>query len=176
MVTGYKMYELGIFNQTSPAITYIKKAIEQKLRVLIDEGLEWVLISGQLGVELWTAEVVYELKKEYPQLQLAIVTPFLEQEKNWKEETQTYYHALVEKADMHVSTSESPYVSPRQFQQRDEAALRKTDGMLLVYDDEKEGSPKYIKAKAMKHATNTDYPIHTIDFYDIQCIVEEEQY
>ncbi|GAA3327349.1 hypothetical protein GCM10020331_066930 [Ectobacillus funiculus] len=50
------------------------------MTAFLEEGLEWVLISGQLGVELWTAEVVFELQMEYPDLKLAVFTPFLEQE------------------------------------------------------------------------------------------------
>lgn len=40
--------------------------IKKKLIDLIEDGLEWVLISGQLGVELWAAEVVIDLKNQYP--------------------------------------------------------------------------------------------------------------
>ena len=40
-----------------------KKFIAHKLEQLLDEGLEWVLIQGQMGIELWTAEVVIELKR-----------------------------------------------------------------------------------------------------------------
>ena len=36
---------------------------------------------GQLGVEIWAAEVVMELQMEYPHLKYAVITPFLEQEK-----------------------------------------------------------------------------------------------
>lgn len=59
--------------------------MENRLRQLIDEGLEWVIISGQQGVETWSAEVVLSLKEEFPALKLAIITPFLEQEKNWQD-------------------------------------------------------------------------------------------
>ena len=34
----------------------------------LGEGLEWVIISGQLGTELWSAEVVFEIQEEYTQL------------------------------------------------------------------------------------------------------------
>lgn len=80
-VSGYRPHELGIFNEKHPGIAMIKKAIENELRALIDDGLEWVVISGQQGVETWTAEVVIQLKKEFPQLKYSIITPFLDIEK-----------------------------------------------------------------------------------------------
>jgi uncharacterized phage-like protein YoqJ len=63
IVTGYKPHELGIFDDKHPGVVIIKKALESQLIAQIDEGLEWVIISGQLGVEMWAAEVVLELKK-----------------------------------------------------------------------------------------------------------------
>ncbi|MCY8635987.1 SLOG family protein, partial [Bacillus spizizenii] len=84
-VTGYKPFELGIFKQDDKALYYIKKAIKNRLIGLLDEGLEWILISGQLGAELWAAEAAYDLQEEYPDLKVAVITPFYDQEKNWKE-------------------------------------------------------------------------------------------
>lgn len=81
IITGYKPHELGIFNDKHPGIPIIKKALENRLRNLLDEGLEWVIISGQQGVETWSVEVVLTLKEEFPDLKYAVITPFLEQEK-----------------------------------------------------------------------------------------------
>lgn len=76
IITGYKPHELGIFNDKHPGIPIIKKALENRLRNLIDEGLEWVIISGQQGVETWSVEVVLTLKEEFPDLKYAVITPF----------------------------------------------------------------------------------------------------
>lgn len=53
IITGYKPHELGIINDKHPGVI-VKKALEDRLRTLIDEGLEWVIISGQQGVESWS--------------------------------------------------------------------------------------------------------------------------
>ena len=55
------------------------------------KGLEWVLIQGQMGIELWTAEVVLDLKKDYPELKLGIITPFLGHTQRWNEQNQAKY-------------------------------------------------------------------------------------
>ena len=55
-ITGYKAFELGIFKNDHEAVKYIKKSIRNRLLPLVEEGLEWVIISGQLGTELWAAE------------------------------------------------------------------------------------------------------------------------
>src|SRR5690242_15642689 len=86
LVTGYKASELGIFSLKHPGIGIIKKALKKQILALLEEGLEWVIVSGQWGVELWAAEAVLELKENGHELQLAVITPFLEQQENWSDE------------------------------------------------------------------------------------------
>lgn len=172
-VTGYKPYELNIFTNDHPAVAYIKKAIEKRLIALLEEGLEWVVISGQLGVELWAAEVVYELQEVYPHLQLAVLAPFLHQEERWKEENREYYELIVSQADFFDYITKRPYENPAQFRLKNEFILAKSDGLLIVYDEEREGTPKFMLHMAKK---KEHYPIFSISFADLQAIVEEEQW
>ena len=55
-----------------------------------------VLIQGQLGIELWTAEVVIDLRVEYPDLKLGIITPFMGISK-WNEQNQMKYNKIAQK-------------------------------------------------------------------------------
>lgn len=73
-VTGYKSFELNIFKDDAPEVHYLKQFIKHKIEQLLDEGLEWVLIQGQMGIELWTAEVVIELQRTYDSLKFAVIT------------------------------------------------------------------------------------------------------
>lgn len=174
-VSGYRPHELGIFNEKHPGIAMIKKAIENELRALIDDGLEWVVISGQQGVETWTAEVVIQLKKEFPQLKYSIITPFLDIEKNWNEQKQEKFFYIQSQADFVTSVTKKPYKAPRQFIEKDKFIIQNTDALLLVYDEDHEGSPKYVKRLAEKYMEQYDYILHTITSYDLQVIAEEIQ-
>ena len=116
LVVWLKQHELGIFNDKHPGIAFIKKALESPIVALLDEGLEWIIISGQLGVETWTAEVVIELKEMYPQLNFAVITPFLEQEKNWNDTNkEKYRNCFLANADYEISLTSIPYEAPWQF-------------------------------------------------------------
>jgi uncharacterized phage-like protein YoqJ len=174
-ITGYKPYELGIFHNQHEAIHYIKKAIQKPLIQFAEEGLEWAVISGQLGVELWAAEVVLDLQIDYPQLKLAVLTPFLNQEENWNEENKEYYEFIVSQADFVDSITKRNYENPGQFRLKNQFIVEKSDGLLIVYDDEKEGSPKFMLDAAKKKAEKGKYDIFPITFYDLQAIIEEEQ-
>lgn len=175
VVTGYKQHELGIFDDKHPGIRFIKKALEKRLLSFLDEGLEWVIVSGQLGVETWAAEVVINLKKEYAGLKYAVITPFLEQEKNWNETKKEKYQSIVALADFHTSLTKRPYEAPWQFIEKDKFFMRNSDGILIVYDEENDGSPKFVKKAAEKYAERSDYQVFTITADDLQVIAEEEQ-
>ncbi len=176
IISGYKTYEISIFKQDDPAVRYIKMAIKQNLLSLLDEGLEWVIISGQLGTELWAAEVVFDLQIEgYEELQLAVITPFLNQEESWKEANKEWYESVLAQADFIDSVSRKPYENPSQLRMKNQFFIEKSDVLLLFYDPEKDGSPKYLYELAKSYQEQSEYDIRLIDFYDLQLLVEEDQ-
>lgn len=174
-VTGYRPQELGIFNDKHPGIPIIKKALYNQLQRLCDEGLEWVVVSGQLGVEFWATEVVLALKRDYPHLKYSVITPFLEQEKNWNDQKKEKYALMTMQADFVTSVTKRPYEAPWQFTEKDKFIIQNTDGMLLIYDEENEGSPKYVKRLVEKYQENNDYTLLQINAYDLQVVAEEIQ-
>ncbi|MEN1985721.1 DUF1273 domain-containing protein [Paenibacillus hubeiensis] len=176
LITGYRAHELQIFGQKHEGIPFIKKTIASRLVPLVEDGLEWVLTPGQYGVDLWACEVVMELKKEYPHLKLSIITAFLNPEEQWKEDKQEYYRSILTGVDYYGAVSRQPYVGPWQFTARDDLLLRKSDGLLLVYDEDAgEGSPRFIKEKALKRQQNGEYRLITITSEDIQSIADDER-
>jgi uncharacterized phage-like protein YoqJ len=175
LITGYKATELGIFSLKHPGIEIIKKAIKKQVIALMDEGLEWIVVSGQWGVELWAAEAVLELRSTYESLRLAVITPFLEQDEKWSDEKKRIYQSVIQQANYINSVTKNKYTGPWQFAEKNKFLLRNTDGIILVYDEDNEGSPKYMKEQAQKHALSRDYPIYSINALDLQSIAEEDQ-
>lgn len=177
LITGYKASELGIFSLKHPGISIIKKAIQKRLTPLIEEGLEWVVVSGGWGVELWAAEAVLDLRAStYPELKLAVITPFLEQEEKWSDDKKNSYTSVITRANYVNSITKTKYEGPWQFKERDKFLLRNSDGILLVYDEDTEGSPKFMKLQAAQIAAQHDYPIITINAGDLQNVAEDEQH
>ena len=52
--------------------------------------------------------------------------------------------------------------------------VQKSDAMLIIYDPEKEGSPKYPYMKHKSEMTLGNYPIWQISFDDLQQVAEED--
>lgn len=175
VVTGYRPHELGIFNETHPGVPIIKEALRQQLLAQLDEGLEWVIVSGQLGVEAWTCDVVRELKEEYTHLKYAVLLPFQGQEERWNETNKAKFEEMVLKADFSTYLTNRPYAGPWQFQKKDEFLFENSDGILFVYDEENEGSPKFTKRAAERFQEQHPYELFVIDVFQLQLIQEDMQ-
>ena len=173
-VTGYKAFELGIFKNDHEAVKYVKKSIRNRLLPLVEEGLEWVIISGQLGTELWAAEVVFELREQYNKLKLGMLLPFLNQEESWNETNRQYYQSILVRANFVDAIFKKSYEGPYQLRMKNQYMVQKSDGLLIFYDSEKEGSPKYSFSEAQKCNNQREYPIWRISFDDLQQVAEED--
>lgn len=177
LITGYRAHELGIFDQKHKGIIYIKKAIENRLLPLIEEGLEWVITPGQYGVDLWACEVVIELKKRYPHLRLSILTAYLNPEEKWKEDKQEYYRRILAGVDYYGAVSKQPYQGAWQLKARDELLFRKSDGILMFYDEDNgEASPKYMKQRAIERQAEDGYPVYILTAESIQSVADDMEW
>ncbi|MBU5364765.1 DUF1273 domain-containing protein [Enterococcus devriesei] len=167
-VTGYQSYELGIFNEKDPRVQVIKNVLKRELTALIENGLEWVMISGNLGTEAWTGQVINELKVDYPELRLAIIFPFENFGSNWKEQNRLILSELVQRADFVESVSHQPYQNPGQFKNHVSFLLEHTDAALVVYDTEYPGKSKFFLGDVEKYQLKNSYDLLTITMDDLE--------
>lgn len=170
VVTGYQPMEMSIFNENDERITFVKEAIKKRLLQFIDEGLEWVLISGQRGVELWTAEVVLDLKEDYD-IQIAMIPPFENFAQRWSEALQYKFEELSFQVDYYETIYHSEYKGPYQFVARDDWLIQRSEACLLLMDEEFPGSVDYFYQRAKK-AEN--YPTYFITPFDIDEVIREK--
>lgn len=175
LITGYRAHELGIYNNKHKGIPYIRKAIEARLIPLIEEGLEWVITPGQYGVDLWACEAAISLKSKYPHLKCSIITAYNHPEEKWSDEKKEYYQQILSGIDYYAAVSKDSYQGSWQFKARDELLFRKTEGILLVYDEDSgEASPKFVKERALKKHMEEGYHYISIGSEEIQAVADED--
>ncbi|MEC3885896.1 DUF1273 family protein [Halobacillus litoralis] len=172
VVTGYKPMEMGIFKNNDPKVDFVKEAIKKRLLSYIEEGLQWVLISGQMGVELWTAEVVLDLKEEY-EIKLGVLPPFENQEERWPEDLKLVYEEITMIADFYQPIYNKGYEGPYQFKAKDQFLIDHSEGCLVLFDEDTEGSPQYFLRLAKKAQDQGSYEIVYITPLDLEETVEE---
>lgn len=165
-VTGYKSFELGIQKDQDPRVMIIKKALEKKLIGLLEEGLEWVIVSGQLGVELWCAEVCLDLQEHYD-FQIGIIAPFEDQDSRWKEPDQEKYQLLTMTVDYFNTLYQGGYKNPSQFKMKNQFFLSKADASLVLIDEDHPGSVKFYYETIIKDTDHLTYTITPLDLEDI---------
>ncbi|UOQ47613.1 SLOG family protein [Gracilibacillus caseinilyticus] len=173
-ITGNKPMELNIRNEKDHRIFFIKEALKQRLLSLIDDGLEWVIVSGQMGVELWAAQVVIDLREDY-NIQLGIFPPFLEYESRWPDIYQELFLEIKEQADYYQPLYEETYKAPYQLINKDHWLIDKTEGCLILADEEYPGSAGYMLDKLKKAASESSYSILFITPEDLEEVVRSHQ-
>lgn len=161
--------ELTIFNENDERIKYIKQALKRRIVGFIEEGLEWVIISGQMGVEMWTAEVVLDLKETYD-IKIGMIPPFENQHKRWPEPLQHKYEELLFTVDFSKPIFNSEYKGPHQFRARDKWLMEKSDACLILVDEDHPGDVGYFYDAAKQQ---DNYPIYLITPLDLDDVVEE---
>lgn len=166
LVVGYKAFDLGIFGDKDQRLKIIKAAIRRDLIYLLENGMKWLVFTGNLGFEVWVLEVAKELQEEYD-FQLATIFIFENQGENWNEANQ---EKLANFKDVDFIKYAYPsYENPSQFRTYNQFLLESTDGAYLFYDEENETKLKYLY-QMMKE--NEQYHIKELTFDDLNEMAE----
>ena len=95
-ITGHRVLEKN----------FSRERLTEALRALILQGVEEFYNGLALGFDLITAEVLVELRKEYPHIKLHGCIPFYGQENRFPAEEKARYVKLVKECDDTVILSE----------------------------------------------------------------------
>ena len=166
LVVGYKAFDLGIFGDKDQRLKIIKAAIRRDLIYLLENGMKWLVFTGNLGFEVWVLEVAKELQEEY-NFQLATIFIFENQGENWNEANQEKL-ANFKNVDF-IKYAYPSYENPSQFRTYNQFLLESTDGAYLFYDEENETKLMYLY-RMMKE--NKQYHIKKLTFDDLNEMAE----
>ena len=166
LVVGYKAFDLGIFGDKDQRLKIIKAVIRRDLIYLLENGMKWLVFTGNLGFEVWVLEVAKELQEEY-NFQLATIFIFENQGENWNEVNQEKL-ANFKNVDF-IKYAYPSYENPSQFRTYNQFLLESTDGAYLFYDEENETKLKYLY-RMMKE--NEQYHIKKLTFDDLNEMAE----
>lgn len=174
-VTGYRAYELNVFDEKDPKVTVIKEVVSKILAEKLNNTTDdfWVLTGPQLGVEQWAAQAAIALKPNYQQLKVALMTPYEQFGQRWNESNQAKLANLTQRVDFTSSVTKGPYQTPGQLRAYTDFMLNYSDEAVIVYDPDNEGKPKWDYAAMKRAAEKGNYPIRLVDFDELQNAAEE---
>lgn len=144
----------------------LKKVIQRDLTRLLEQGVEWLIFTGNLGFEVWVLEVAKELQQNYD-FQMATIFTFEDQGENWNEVNQEKLNHF-KQVDF-VKYAYPHYENPSQFRDYNHFLLNNTDGAYIFYDEENETNLKYLY-QMMK--SQEQYFIKKLTFDDLNEVAE----
>ena len=87
------------YDETAPECVALKKVLAEQIKALTDRGVTGFLSGMALGTDLWTAQIVLDLREKNPALKLYCALPCEGQEKKWPADKQALYHSILKQAD-----------------------------------------------------------------------------
>ena len=156
--TGHRPKKLPWgYNEKDMRCVALKAELERQIRLLIQEGVMDFLSGMAEGIDLLAAEIVLNLRAEYPDIKLHCILPCRGQEAEWPAASQARYHAILEQADSIV------YVS-RIFRkncmlERNHFLAAHSDVLLAVYNGEYRGGT----AATIRYAQKLGHSIIILD-------------
>ncbi len=150
--TGYRPQKLPFFGEDDPMCVDLKLRLRKQIEKLIDSGAGEFFTGMALGVDMWCAEEVLELKKLHPEIRLTAVIPCRVQESKWNIEEQRRYREILSKCDKVLCLSES--YTKDCMMKRNRALVELCDLLLAVYDG-KPGGTKHTVDHAAKLGRKT---------------------
>lgn len=97
--TGHRPHKL-FFPGVQSDMNELRARLREMIRMLIWEGYSHFISGGAQGVDLMAAELVLELRAQYPWIGLELAVPYEGQSARWGWQDQARYEAVMAQADI----------------------------------------------------------------------------
>lgn len=135
--TGHRPEKLNIPRETA------KKLLETAIEAAFSDGFTEYITGMARGIDIWAAEIVLELQKEFPYVRLICAIPFEGFEKGWEKAWKEKYIQILHEADeIHYISEE---YSREVFQKRNEWMVEQASLVIACYNGEAGGTRNTLK-------------------------------
>ena len=161
--TGHRPQKLYCgFNEEHPACIKIKSQLRRLIVGVIEKKNVTKFISGMaIGVDMWAAEIVIDLKDDYPNITLEAAIPCRNQTASWNIKSKERYEWLLSHCDT-VTVLQEQYTVDC-MQRRNEYMVDKSDYVIAVWNGKPSGT-----GKTIKYAADCGKPVYYVDVNDLK--------
>lgn len=147
--SGHRPDKLSFgYNEESPECLRLKQEILYQIELLIKDGTNSFCSGMALGVDMWCAEAVIELKKKYSAIELNAIIPCKGQEKRWSAEHKARYNRILSECENVV------YIAAGYFKgcmlERNRRLVDCCDVLLAVFDGTSGGTSYTVNLASKK--------------------------
>lgn len=140
--TGHRPAKFSFgYDEDSEKCIRLKLLMAQQIRGLIESHVSVFHTGMAQGVDQWAAEIVLDMKRQYPHIQLMAVVPCETQANKWSpEQRERYFNTLAVCDD--VITLNARY-TPQCMLERNRYMVDRANYLLAVYDGSAKGGTAY---------------------------------
>ena len=138
-ITGHRPTRFKFkYNENYAGCKRLKKRLRDQFTLLYGQGVRRFLVGGALGVDMWSGEILLELKKqlEFSDIELVIVLPHPGHDERWNEQSKKRMSFLLEHCTEHLTIGTD--ASPESFYKRNRYLVDHADFLAAVSDGEGE--------------------------------------
>lgn len=141
--TGYRPEKMPFSNEQDPLCANLKERIRFEIEKFIKDGAGNFFSGMARGADMWCAEIVLELKKSFPQINLTALIPCPDQTSGWtNDEIQRYQRILNE---CHRKLLISKTYTKSCMMKRNQVLVDSCDILIAVFDGQKGGTANTVK-------------------------------
>lgn len=125
------------YNENYSGCKRLKKRLRDQFIQLYEQGFRRFLVGGALGVDMWSGEILLELKKqpEYGDIELVIILPHPGHDTRWDERSKKRMAFLRQHCAECVTIGTD--TGPESSYKRNRYLVDHADCLVAVYDDNK---------------------------------------
>lgn len=147
--TGHRPQKLG-YGENSIQCDELKGRLEELIKNLIEkEGVTHFISGVALGVDTYAANIVLNLKAQYPGITLECAIPCETQAVKWNERDRDIYYDLIAKCDKETLLQQN-YTSDC-MQKRNEYMVDNSDYVIAVWNGKPSGTGNTVKYAKKKN-------------------------
>ena len=126
------------YDEDNPICMALKIALQREIINAVEKGVTVFYSGVALGVDIWAAEEIINLKRNRKDIRLVGAVPFEGQEKSWTDEQKERYANVIANCDEVVTVSEKR--GRGAFLKRDRYMVDNADMVIAVYNRMKANS------------------------------------
>ena len=97
------------YNESAEGCIMLKGILAVQIITLVDKGITKFFSGMALGVDVWSSQIVLDLRKENPALKLHCILPHERQADKWNTSAREQYNTILKQADSIEYVSHSYY-------------------------------------------------------------------
>lgn len=138
--TGHRPQSLPWrLNENDPRCLAMKKMVKDKIKTTINNGYINFICGMALGFDIICAEILLELKKDYPYIKIIGALPCKTQDKLWKDSDKKRYKEILKNLDR-IRCIYDEYIGPECMLERNRYMVNNSSLLIALFNGKPGGT------------------------------------